>query len=77
MLDDPVVLNDWYAAADAPDLTEGKPMGASLLEEGLSCHFRTKITRSCKSTPQGDEPDIFSSTFHGVGSIVVSCCVPQ
>jgi hypothetical protein len=35
MLDDPVLLNDWYAVADAPDLKEGKPMIASLLEEGL------------------------------------------
>ena len=35
MLDDPVLLNDWYAVADASDLKEGKPMIASLLEEGL------------------------------------------
>ena len=35
LLNDPVMLDDWYAVAYAPDLKEGKPMVASLLEEGL------------------------------------------
>jgi hypothetical protein len=35
MLHDHVLLNDWHVEAYAPDLKEGKPMVASLLEEGF------------------------------------------
>ncbi len=35
MLNDPVLLNDWHVVAYAPDLKEGKPMAARLLEEDL------------------------------------------
>jgi phenylpropionate dioxygenase-like ring-hydroxylating dioxygenase large terminal subunit len=35
MLNDPVLLNDWHVVAYAPDLREGKPMAARLLEEDL------------------------------------------
>src|SRR5512135_1747114 len=35
MLNDPVLLNDWHVVAYAPDLKEGKPMAARLLEEDI------------------------------------------
>ena len=35
MLNDPVLLNDWHVVAHAPDLKEGKPIAARLLEEDL------------------------------------------
>jgi len=35
MLNDPVLLNDWHVVAYAPDLKEGKPVAARLLEEDL------------------------------------------
>ena len=35
MLNDPILLNDWHVVAYAPDLKEGKPMAARLLEEDL------------------------------------------
>ena len=35
MLNDPVLLNDWHVVAYAPDLVEGKPMAARLLEEEI------------------------------------------
>lgn len=35
MLNDPVLVNDWHVVAYAPDLKEGQPMAARLLEEDL------------------------------------------
>src|SRR5260370_38345296 len=35
MLNDPILLNDWHVVAYAPDLKEGRPMAARLLEEDL------------------------------------------
>ena len=35
MLNDPVLVNDWHVVAYAPDLKEGKPMTARLLEEDI------------------------------------------
>lgn len=35
MIDDPVLLNDWHVVAYAPDLPEGKPVGARLLDEDI------------------------------------------
>ncbi|GAC1568871.1 MAG: aromatic ring-hydroxylating dioxygenase subunit alpha [Ktedonobacteraceae bacterium] len=35
MLDDPVLLDDWHVVAYAPDLLEGKPVAARLLDEDL------------------------------------------
>jgi phenylpropionate dioxygenase-like ring-hydroxylating dioxygenase large terminal subunit len=35
MLHDPVLLDDWHVVAYAPDLLEGKPVAARLLEEDL------------------------------------------
>ena len=35
MLDDPVLLDDWHVVARAPDLPEGRPVGARLLDEDL------------------------------------------
>ncbi len=35
MLNDPVLLNDWHVVAYAPDLKEGRPMPARLMEEDI------------------------------------------
>ncbi len=35
MLDDPVLRDDWHVVAYAPDLPEGKPVAARLLDEDL------------------------------------------
>lgn len=35
MINDPVLLNDWHVVAYAPDLPEGKPVGARLLDEDI------------------------------------------
>ena len=35
MLDDPILVNDWHVVAYAPDLPQGKPVGARLLGEDL------------------------------------------
>lgn len=35
MIHDPVLLNDWHVVAYAPDLPEGKPVGARLLDEDI------------------------------------------
>ncbi|QBD79967.1 aromatic ring-hydroxylating dioxygenase subunit alpha [Ktedonosporobacter rubrisoli] len=35
MLNDPVLVNDWHVVAYAPNLKEGKPLAARLLEEDI------------------------------------------
>ncbi|HET8846383.1 MAG TPA: aromatic ring-hydroxylating dioxygenase subunit alpha [Ktedonobacteraceae bacterium] len=35
MIDDPVLINDWHVVAYAPNLPEGKPVAARLLDEDI------------------------------------------
>lgn len=35
MINDPVLLNDWHVVAYVPDLPDGKPVGARLLDEDI------------------------------------------
>lgn len=74
MIQDPVLLNDWHVIAYAPDLPEGKPVAARLLDEdivlwrvnGRTCAWRDLcVHRGTKLSLGKIEHDTLICPYHG------------